>query len=707
MLGSDSFKKYARRFSALFHSYSEIFFLQSSVAGALLAIITLSNINVGLAGIISVAAAYLFARFIGMSRTFLDTGFYTYNALLVGLSIGYLFALTPLSLFFIITAGIFSYLLSVMLENLLGTYHKLPALSLPFVIISSIAYLASYNYSNLYVVGSYTPLDDQILLLPYWLEGFFISLGAILFSPNIITGALFSLVILAISRVLFLLAVAGFYLGATLSGWLDGAMISAYLNINNFNFILIAMALGGVYLVPSPRSYLIAAIAVAIATVVLDAVQSFWASHGIPAFTLPFNLVTLTFLYVLKLVNYPLVAHLIQKTPEETLDNYLCNLQRFQNSPRRLSLPFSGSWMVWQGFDGQWTHQGQWQHAYDFVIERSGSTHQGDGRYLEDFYAYKRPVHTPCAGRVVKVINTLLDNPPGMVDKSNNWGNLVIIDTQAGWFVELSHFAQESILVKEGDWVELGTRLGLCGNSGYSPQPHIHIQAQISAHIGAATLPFAFQGYLEEEQFTAIGLPGEKSQVEPLYAERSMEYKTAFVLEHLFHYHAYESDGSMQPITLKVGMDSVGETYLCRINRGDDVKQNLSSDRLFFNRDQHSLYFYRLEGSDPWLAMIFAAVPRLPLLYRSKMRWVDQLPVAAVLSGWRQHLLNLARTVNHQIGQLNYQAHWHHEGVIHGRLNLNNAHQPDQEVEVRLHQQLGFELIRLGHRRLVLQEDSE
>jgi urea transporter len=687
------------RFRALFFSYSEIFFLQSSIAGVFMAAITFINPNVGIAGIVSVAAAYLFARFIGMSKSFLNTGFYTYNALLVGLSIGYLFVLSPLSLFFIIAAGIFSYLLSVMLEHLFEYYLKLPALSLPFVIISSIAYLASYNYSNLYVVGSYTPLDANALVLPYWIEGFFVSLGAIFFSPNIYAGALLALVILSVSRILFMLAVLGFYLGATLSGLLDGAMQSAFLNINNFNFILISMALGSIYLVSLPRSYIIAAIAVAISTVLLDAVQTFWANQGIPVFTMPFIIITLTFLYVLKLVNFPMVAQAIRKTPEETLDDYLCNLNRFHGCPQRLTLPFTGCWTVWQGFSGKWTHQGHWQHAYDFVIEKNGSTHDGDGNYLEEYYAYKKPVNAPCAGRVIKVVNNISDNMPGDVDSQNNWGNLVIIDTTEGWFAELSHFKYESIVVNEGDWVEVGTKLGLCGNSGYSPQPHIHVQAQASVHVGAATMPFCFQGYLDKGEFVAFNLPEEGSQVEPLYAERSLEYKTAFILEQKFHYRAFDDSDREIDLILKVCMDSNGETYF-----SSDF--NSGNGKLFFNRNKHSFYFYRLEGNDPWLSLIFSALPRLPLLYRAKMSWQDKLPVAAAVSDWHRHLINFARAINYRVGRLEYHASWSREGVIQGYLNINNRTNESRKVEVRLHKRLGFELIRVGKQRLELQEIS-
>jgi len=58
-----------------FHSYSEIFFLQSPLAGVLFFLVTLTNPNVGIAGVISVLAAYLFAHLIGMREAFLGSGF--------------------------------------------------------------------------------------------------------------------------------------------------------------------------------------------------------------------------------------------------------------------------------------------------------------------------------------------------------------------------------------------------------------------------------------------------------------------------------------------------------------------------------------------------------------------------------------------------------------------------------------------------------
>ncbi|RKZ55368.1 MAG: peptidase M23 [Candidatus Parabeggiatoa sp. nov. 2] len=703
-------KQLGYHFKIFFNSYSEIFFLQSPVAGALLLLVTLTNPNVGIAGIVSVLAAYLFARFIGMSDAFLSSGFFTYNALLVGLSIGYLFALGPLSLFFVVTAGIFTFVLSVMTNSIFSYYFKLPILSLPFVIVSSIAYLASYSYSNLYVTALYAhgetislslPFwffwnnhgETISLSLPFWLKGFFVSLGSILFLPNTLAGMLFALVILLTSRILFLLALLGFYLGASISGLMEGTMTSAFLQINNFNFILIAMALGGVYLVPSPKSYLIAAIAVAVATILLDAIDIFWATYGIPAFTLPFNFVTMTFLYVLGLVGFPLVAAKVRRTPEETLDEYISNVRRFRGNFRKLSLPFSGKWTVWQGFDGAWTHQGSWQYAYDFVIEKNGNTCKNDGTFLEEYYAFKKPVFSPCKGRIVRVVSNHPDNLPGIVDKTNNWGNLVIIDTTLGYFVELSHFAQNTIRVQEGQWVEVGTQLGLCGNSGYSPQPHIHVQTQVSAHLGAVTLPFSFQGYLETGRFVANDLPKEKCTIEPLYPLRALEFRTAFVLEQRFTFQAWQGERPVQTVTLRVRMATGGETYF-----------DSGKGKLFFAKDDHSFYFYRLYGDDPWLSLLFAALPRMPLVYRRGMTWEDVPPVSAVALGWRKHLFNLARAFYHRIGQVHYTGRWDTEGVISGTLQRGLLGEP-LSVEVILHRSLGFSHICVGEQRLERKEE--
>ncbi len=609
---------------AIFSSYAEIFFLPSGAAGAIIFAVTLVKPSLALAGIISVLSAYGFARLVRMEKPFLQSGYYTYNPLLVGLSLGNLFQLGSLTIFFLVCAGIFTFLATVFLANVFWTYLRLPILSLPFVVVSSIAYLASLRYSNLLVAAPHSAgLLQAGLSLPYWLAGFFKAFGAVLFVPSVGVGIVLSAVLLRYSRILFLLALFGFYSGAIIRSLMLGSTHQAFADLNNFNFIFLAMALGGVFLVPSLTSYLMAFIGVAISTVLMDAITGFWSYYGIPAFTLPFNVVTLGLIYVLGLLLHPMVATVVGRTPEETLENYLANRMRYRGQSYTLYLPFSGQWTVWQGWDGQWTHKGSWRYAYDFVItDDHGKTHSGDGTRLENYYCFNKPVLSPVRGRVVQTSDDLPDNRIGDADETNNWGNLVIIQDTRGLFVEISHFAEKSVRVKKGDWVERGAVLGLCGNSGYSPQPHIHIQVQATETIGAPSLPFSFVSYAAEGEYQANSLPPVNRPVEPLYRDKRLDHITNFVLDDELNYEVLRAGQKTSEFTLKVQMAPDGTFYL-QSPRG----------QLYFGKHEGTFYIYRVTGNDPWLRLLFLALPRLPLAYREKLAWHDYVPVGLVASG--------------------------------------------------------------------------
>lgn len=602
-------------------SYAEIFFLHGALVGLLIFAVLIVAPNVALAGILAVLSAYAFARLIGLGEQFLQSGYYTYNPLLVGLSLGHLFQLTPLTACFVISAGIFTLLVTIFLANVFSTYLRLPILSVPFVIVSSMAYLASLKYSNLLVTSS--ALHEDNMSLPFWIAGYFKSLGAILFAPSVIVGAVFAALILVGSRILFALSLVGYFLGAGMRAMLLGSAATAFGDSNNFNFILIAMALGGVFLIPSPSSYLLAAIAVATSTMFLDAMTGFWSFHGIPVFTLPFNLTCLAMIYVLGLVNHPRVALAIGRTPEETLGSFHSNRLRYPGTQRTLFLPFSGQWTVWQGFDGRWTHKGSWKYAYDFVItDEQGETCSNEGKHLEDYFCYNKPVLAPVRGRVVQANDELPDSPIGEPDKANNWGNLVILQDPRGFFVELSHFAAKSLRVKVGDWVERGAVLGLCGNSGYSPQPHIHIQVQATNIIGAGTLPFSFVSFANDCGYHANDLPIEGHKVEPLYPDKQLDRATNFSLDDELNYAVSKNDKPLGTLKMKVKMALDGTFFF-----------ETANGALFFGKHEGTFYFHRCTGDDPSLKILYLALPRLPLSPREEMHWEDYVP-AELVAQW-------------------------------------------------------------------------
>ena len=675
--------------ASVFRCYSEVFFINgSSVFGALVFGSTLLNWRIGLAGVIAVLAAYVFARLIHLDSEFFQPGFYTYNPLLVGLALGAILKPSWLATFFIASTAVFTLLLTIAMVHLFRQYLNLPVLSLPFALCSAAAYLASLRYSNLLIRSS----ESQAMLamdldLPLWLSGFLRSLGAVFLLPYDLVGILFAAILLWRSRILFFLAVLGYYTGTLIRVAMLGSAPQAFGDISGFNFILIAMALGGVFLTPSPGSYFIAVVAVAGSTIFLDSAQVFVSLYGIPVYAMPFNVVSLGVVYALGVTCYPRMARYIGLTPEETLEYDVLNRRRYPGGSRTLLLPFFGRWTVWQASDGQWTHKGSWRYAYDFVItDTAGRTFDRNGFQLQDYYCYRKPVLAPARGRVIAVVDGLPDNPVGRVDRANNWGNFILLHDERGYYVKLAHLAPQSIRVKLGDWVEQGTILGLCGNSGYSPQPHIHIHFQASHNTGAPTLPFSFESYIESNRYHANDLPGEGQQVEPAGAVDShLDVRTSFLLGDTIRYDVYRDGDPIGSLSLTVCLASDGTQYF-ETDRGR---------RLYFGKHAGTFYLYRAEGGDKYLNLLLQALPRMPLCYREGLEWDDFVPASLVASGPQRVLMGLIASVAPNLATAHAALSFRGRDMIVSRVN-SGVFGIERLVRVEWDAERGMASVRLG-----------
>lgn len=144
-------------------------------------------------------------------------------------------------------------------------------------------------------------------------------------------------------------------------------------------------------------------------------------------------------------------------------------------------MPFEGEWTVaWGGSNTMLNYHYEYptqRYAYDLFIVRDGASLEGDPKENASYFAFGEPVVAPLGGKVVKVVDGHPDNVPFEKPLTEEAaGNHVIIDHGNGEYSVLAHFKKDSILVKEGDTVKQGDRLGLCGNSGNSSDAHIHFQ---------------------------------------------------------------------------------------------------------------------------------------------------------------------------------------------------------------------------------------
>ncbi|XZF16699.1 peptidoglycan DD-metalloendopeptidase family protein [Chitinophagaceae bacterium MMS25-I14] len=165
---------------------------------------------------------------------------------------------------------------------------------------------------------------------------------------------------------------------------------------------------------------------------------------------------------------------------------------KIERNKSKLRLPFNGEWTVtWGGDTKEQNYHVESEaqkNAFDILItDANGSTHKTDGKTNKDYYAFGKELSAPCDGEVVLVVDGVKDNVPGVLNPVYVPGNTVIIKTANDEYLFFAHFKQHSIVVKEGQKVKQGQKLGLCGNSGNSSEPHLHFHIQNIEDMNAAT----------------------------------------------------------------------------------------------------------------------------------------------------------------------------------------------------------------------------
>ncbi len=207
-------------------------------------------------------------------------------------------------------------------------------------------------------------------------------------------------------------------------------------------------------------------------------------------------------------------------TPEQRIAGfYVRPLQRPAESPHldyetkaELRLPFDGAWYVfWGGRSVERNYHAaakDQRFAYDFVVEKDGVTHRGEGAMNEDYYCWGEPILAPAKATVISFERLLPDNPPGVMDPGNPAGNHVMLDLGEGEYALLAHMQANSIVVEEGEELDAGQVIGRCGNSGNTSEPHLHFHLQDEPEFGTGHgLPAYFNQYTANGDVVARGEP--------------------------------------------------------------------------------------------------------------------------------------------------------------------------------------------------------
>lgn len=164
---------------------------------------------------------------------------------------------------------------------------------------------------------------------------------------------------------------------------------------------------------------------------------------------------------------------------------------KLERNTTSMILPFKEQWdVVWGGTTVEQNYHVAYdnqKYAYDLLIMNDGKSFKTDGKTNEDYYVFGKEIFSPCDATVVQVITGVKDNVPGKLNPQQLTGNTVVLETANKEFIMLAHFKEKSIKVKEGQQVKAGDFLGLCGNTGNSSEPHLHLSLQNVKHLREAT----------------------------------------------------------------------------------------------------------------------------------------------------------------------------------------------------------------------------
>jgi len=529
---SDNAQIYAA-FESIFNAYSLIYFCRNPRLGSILLAATFLSPTFGLFGLAGTMTAFAAAKIFNFPASRIRSGELLCNSLISSMGLAYVTNQQNLSVYLLMillpVTAIAAMVLSIALTQMMTRLFGMGAYSLPFVIVTIFNYLLIYSFTATPVIGMAPPsLLPELSILPGILTEWFLAFSAALFLPNVYVGIIACFAVLIHSPLQIALGMFGFLVGygfLQLTGLNASAFGAGWMGTN---YLYCGMGLGGVYFITSKSSLLLAGFGAILSTLIAIGMRTFLRSYNIPPLSLPFLVVLLMFTYALRQRSsflWLFESPYADGSPEQNVLRFLTTLKRFPDfHTPTLSLPFSGARVVTQGFNGSYTHKSLWCHALDFeILDASGNPHPDQRTKLEDAYTYGSTVLAPCDGTVINVVSDVTDNELGEENLQQNWGNLVVILNDLGWYVLLSHFKKNGIIVYKNQRVTRGQLLGYCGNSGRSPIPHLHLQVQSAWFPGATTIPFRIRNFISHktssEAILTTGIPPEGNLISPLQGD--------------------------------------------------------------------------------------------------------------------------------------------------------------------------------------------
>lgn len=608
------------------------FFIKSPWISGLFWLAILRDVRFPIFAIMGLAVAEAVSWALGISEPIKRAGILRSNAIFASIAVAWLTTASGASLELQVAVEIAAAIAAALIaaafvRGLRDTI--LPPLGWGFYLVGGVLFTLFSIWTHTAVAATvHWPAPHDPLS---WIESFFRSLGMLFFLPRIEVGAIVALAILLWSRLMFLTGLIGWICGVGLGVMLQRLGLSYLWLLAAHNYFLAGMLLGSVLFLPGRGTILIAATAGVAASFLTAYFQYLFPGSAFAFLPVPAALTVWLGVGALLLRDdsgYFRRNMASDIPPEVAWWNSAHWIERFGQNEPLFAIPVPGPVRITQGFDGQLSHLGRWRHALDFQrpLNVPGGTPEST--------IWEAPVYAPASGMVERLRNDIPDNPLGISNYAEMWGNHVILRLDSGGWAMLAHLRQGSVVVRPGARVDASSYLGQVGNSGRSPTPHLHLHAQVGPEVSASTMPFRLANFLSAPDPTAKYMRWNAAGLPPVGTDIMAAHTNSF---------AHEAVTSMAPGATVWQVEAEGQIPkpFRRYQQGAVVRVRVFLDET----GRHLFRSYRdgalVTSSDPdaWrlhetrmvtcplLKLLAFGAPSIPYAAVKGMSWIEPNPL--------------------------------------------------------------------------------
>jgi urea transporter len=307
---------------------SQVFFMENALTGSLfLAAILYASFLSGnwatsIGAVLALVIATLTALTLQCDRASIDSGLFGFNGILAGVALPTFIAATPALWLYITVGAAFSTVVTAALAASLTKSWGVPGSTGPFVLVGWMLLAGAHVFGHLQVLDFAPKLaSDYVrgaMTLPNVIEMvqiFFRNIAQVFLLSSAVSGALILMGIFIASVPAGIAAACGSVVAIIFALLLGADPAVVAQGLFGFSPVLTAMAVGVVFMTPSPRVAAYAALATVVTVFLQGALDVIMLPDGLPSFTAPYVLTMYLFVLPKKLLtphpHAPMQRHLL------------------------------------------------------------------------------------------------------------------------------------------------------------------------------------------------------------------------------------------------------------------------------------------------------------------------------------------------------------------------------------------------------------